>query len=126
MTLQKRYRLPAVLFLFSLVAALSACGGSGGSAGSAAAAPGATVIGWQVGATNVQTTVKAGTMVQWKSTDNMTHTVTSSSTPSAFAEMDVPGGGFSSPMVFNTPGTFPYFCAIHGARVQNGTLTVTP
>jgi len=126
MTLQKRSRLPAVLFLFSLVAALSACGGSGGSAGSAAAAPGATVIGWQVGATNVQTTVKAGTMVQWKSTDNMTHTVTSSSTPSAFAEMDVPGGGFSSPMVFNTPGTFPYFCAIHGARVQNGTLTVTP
>ena len=118
--------MPAVLFLFSLVAALSACGGSGGSAGSPEVAPGATVIGWQVGATNLQTTVKAGTTVQWKSTDNMTHTVTSSSTPSAFAEIDVPGGGFSSPMVFNTPGTFPYFCAIHGARVQNGTLTVTP
>jgi plastocyanin len=29
-------------------------------------------------------------------------------------------------MIFNTPGTFPFFCSIHGAKVQNGTLTVTP
>ena len=84
------------------------------------------MIPWAVGATGVRTTVAAGTTVQWKSTDGMTHTVTSSSTPSAFAELNVPGNGFSSPMTFDTPGTFPYFCAIHGARVQNGTLTVTP
>src|SRR2546422_2174513 len=126
MTFQKQSRMPGFLPLLPLLAALSACGGSGGSAGSTSAAPGATVIGWQVGATSVQTTVKAGTTVQWKSTDGMTHTVTSTSAPAAFAEIDVPGGGVSSPMVFNTPGTFPYFCAIHGARGQNGTLTVTP
>jgi len=85
-----------------------------------------TVIGWFVGATGVETTVKAGSTVQWKSIDNMAHTVTSGSMPSAFAELNVPAGGMSSPMTFNTPGTFPYFCSIHGAKVQNGTLTVTP
>lgn len=84
------------------------------------------VIDWFVGATNVQMTVKAGTIVQWKSTDSMTHTVTSSASPAAFAETGVPAGALSSPMTFNTPGTFPYFCSIHGAAAMNGTLTVTP
>ena len=116
----------AAPFLVSLVALLSACGGYGGSGGSSSAAPGATVIPWSVGATGVQTTVAAGATVQWRATDGMTHTVTSSSTPSAFAELSVPGNGYSSPVTFTTPGTFPYFCSIHGARVMNGTLTVTP
>jgi plastocyanin len=115
-----------ILFsLLSLVAVLSGCGGSG-STGSATSAPGATVIDWFVGATNVQTTVKAGTTLQWKSTDAMTHTVTSSSAPAAFAETGVPAGALSSPVTFDTPGAFPYFCSIHGAAVMNGTLTVTP
>jgi plastocyanin len=116
----------AAPFLLSLV--MSACGGygSGGSGGPGVAAPEATVITWFVGATHKETTIKAGTTVQWKSTDGMRHTVTSSSAPSAFAELNVPGGGFSSPMAFDTPGTFPYFCSIHGANVMNGTLTVTP
>ncbi len=109
-----------------LLAVLSACGGSTGSSSTTGAASGATVISWFVGATNVQTTVKAGTTVQWQSTDAMAHTVTSSATPSAFAELQVPANGFSPPMIFNTPGTFPFFCSIHGAKVQNGTLTVTP
>jgi hypothetical protein len=108
-----------------LLAVLSACGGSTGSS-STTASPGATVIPWYVGATNVQTTVKAGTTVQWQSTDAMAHTVTSTATPSAFQELQVPASGFSQPMAFNTPGTFPFFCSIHGARVQNGTLAVTP
>ena len=116
----------AAPFLLSLVALLPACGGYGGSGGSSSAAPGATVSPWAVGATGVQTTVAAGTTVQWRATDGMTHTVTSSSTPSAFVELGVPGNGYSSPMTFTTPGTFPYFCSIHGARVMNGTLTVTP
>jgi len=117
--------MPAVLFV--LVAALSACGGYGssGSTSSTVAATDATVIGWHVGA-NLQTTVKAGTKVQWQSTDGMAHTVTSSSSPAGFSELDVPAGGFSAATVFGTPGTFPYFCSIHGARVQSGTLTVMP
>ncbi len=109
-----------------LLAVLSACGGSTGSSSTTVAASGATVISWYVGATNVQTTVKAGATVQWQSTDAMAHTVTSGATPSAFAELQVPASGLSPPMTFNTPGTFPFFCSIHGAKVQNGTLTVTP
>ncbi len=114
------------LALLSLVAALAGCGGSSGPSGSPTPASGATVIDWFVGATNVQTTVKAGDIVQWRSTDGMAHTVTSNSAPSAFAEIGVSGGALSSPMTFDTPGAFPYFCSIHGARVMNGTLTITP
>jgi plastocyanin len=121
---KRSFRPARFLLLFGVL--LSACGGYAGAGGSSAAAPGATIIRWAVGATGVQTTVAVGTTVQWQSTDGMTHTVTSGSTPSAFVEMAVPGGGYSSPMIFTTPGTFPYFCSIHGARVQNGTLTVTP
>jgi plastocyanin len=124
---KRSFRLATSPFLFSLIAVLSACGGgSNGSTGSTVPAPDATVIGWYVGATSVETTVKVGSNVQWKSTDGMTHTVTSGSMPSAFAELNVPASGVSSPMAFNTPGTFPYFCSIHGAKVENGTLTVTP
>lgn len=127
MTQQTTLRIPTLLFVFSLVAGLSACGGSGPSGSpNTMPATGATVINWFVGATNVQTTIKAGTAVQWLSTDGMAHTVTSSSTPPAFPEFQVPASGYSAPMTFNTPGTFPYFCSIHGARAQNGTLTVTP
>jgi plastocyanin len=109
-----------------LFALLSACGGSTYSGTTTISASGATVISWYVGATNVQATVKAGTTVQWQSMDSMAHTVTSGATPAAFAELQVPASGFSPPAVFNTPGTFPFFCSIHGAKVQNGTLTVTP
>jgi len=124
---KRSFRLATSPFLFSLMAMLSACGGgSNGSTASTVPATDATVIGRHVGATNVETTVKAGSTVQWKSIDNMAHTVTSGSMPPAFAELNVPASGMSSPMTFNTPGTFPYFCSIHGAKVQNGTLTVTP
>lgn len=112
-----------------VAALLSACGGPvgyGGSTASPAPASGATVIGWHIGATGVETTVKAGTVVQWRSTDGMAHTVTSSSRPAAFPQLDVPGGGLSPPFAVDAPGTFPYFCSIHGAAVMNGTLTVTP
>lgn len=114
--------------VFSLFVLLSSCGGYGGygSGPANAPAPGATVIRWYVGATGVETSVKAGTVVQWQSMDGMAHTVTSSDTPAAFAELQVPGGGLSAPTTFATAGTFPYFCSIHGARQQNGTLTVTP
>src|SRR2546426_6451532 len=91
------------LALVSLVAALAGCGGSSGPSGSPTPASGATVIDWFVGATNVQTTVKAGDIVQWRSTDGMAHTVTSNSAPSAFAEIGVSGGALSSPMTFDTP-----------------------
>ena len=110
--------------LFLIVGLASACGGYGSSYTNSPPAAGATVIDWHVGATGVQTSVKAGTPVQWRSTDGMAHTVTSST--SAFGQIEVAGGGLSAPAVFNTPGTFPYFCSIHGANVMNGTLTVAP
>ena len=129
LTFWRSFQFPVFPLLF-IIATFSACGGPGygssGSTGSTVPATGATVIEWYVGATGLETTVKAGGVVQWKSTDGMEHTVTSSSMPSAFPQLGVPAGGLSSPMTFTMPGTFAYFCSIHGARVMNGTLTVTP
>ncbi len=58
--------------------------------------------------------VTAGTTVRWRNDDPVAHTVTARD------------GSFSSPVlssgdefsqVFETPGTFPYFCAIHPGQV---------
>ena len=109
-----------------LVLVLAACGGSSdsGSPSGAPPPPGTTVVDWRVGAVGVETTIRAGESVAWRSVDGMRHTATSSSTPQAFAEVDVPGGGISAAMRFATPGDYPYFCSIHGARAQNGTVHV--
>jgi plastocyanin len=106
------------------IAALMGCGGSSDQGEGNAGGPGADlVIQWAVGATGLQHSIKAGSTVAWHSSDGHQHDVTS--TTAAFARIGVPGGGTSAPARFYTPGSFPYFCSIHGANVQNGTLTVT-
>ncbi|AKM28908.1 hypothetical protein AB870_00330 [Pandoraea faecigallinarum] len=57
-------------------------------------------------------TVKAGTRVTWTNRDDEPHTVTSSSTPRAFASGALDTGR-SFAFTFDTPGTYPYFCALH-------------
>ena len=104
---------------------LAACGGSSPDSGSPSTLPaGTTVIAWRAGAVGVQTTINAGDSVAWRSTDGMRHTATSSSTPAAFGEVDVPGGGTSAAVRFTVAGDYPYFCSIHGAQIQNGVLHV--
>jgi len=82
------------------------------------------VVDWHVGATGVLTTIRDGESVAWRSVDGMHHTVTSSSTPAAFVEVDVPGGGTSTAVRFTSPGDYRYFCSIHGATVENGSVHV--
>ncbi len=100
----------------------AACGGSSGPSNNLP--PGTTVVDWHVGATGVLTTIRDGEFVAWRSVDGMHHTVTSSNTPADFAEVDVPAGGISAALKFTKPGDYRYFCSIHGATVQNGTVHV--
>jgi plastocyanin len=61
-------------------------------------------------------TVAAGSKVTWVNRDDVPHTATSSGKPRQFdsGTLDT-DGRFSH--VFTTPGTFPYFCAVHPRMV---------
>jgi plastocyanin len=79
-------------------------------------------------------TVKRGTKVVWKNMTIAPHTVTRCTA----AMCGVSGGtgkqaGFHSPTInpgkayafkFTKPGTYRYFCAVHGYSVMHGTITV--
>jgi len=71
-------------------------------------------------------TVNVGRPVVWRSEGTNQHTVTSGSPtvqPGVLFESGplTNGGGFQ--FTFNAPGTFPYFCRIHGVA-HTGTITV--
>ena len=64
--------------------------------------------------------IAAGTTVRWRNDDPVAHTVTARD-GSFGSGVLTPGDEFSQ--VFETPGTFPYFCAIHPGQV--GSVVVT-
>ena len=66
-------------------------------------------------------TVSAGTTVTWTNMDGVGHNVTSNTAVFGSGTISPAGGTFS--FTFNTAGTFPYTCTIHG---MTGTITVTP
>ncbi len=56
--------------------------------------------------------VAPGTRVTWTNRDDIPHTVTSAATPRLFGSEALDTGEHFS-RVFDTPGTYRYFCAIH-------------
>lgn len=67
-------------------------------------------------------TVAAGTKVTWVNEDSVPHTVTSKSGPASFDSGQVaPGASYSA--IFETPGTYSYYCIDHPQMVA--TITVT-
>jgi len=54
--------------------------------------------------------VPVGTTVTWTNEDDMVHTVTSTTKVFSSSELNT-GQSFS--YTFTTPGTYPYFCALH-------------
>jgi plastocyanin len=80
------------------------------------------------------TSVNAGDTVHWMSSSTVGHTVTrcdntcpvgsgSGTSPATFNSGAVPAGG-SFDQVFNSAGTYNYYCAFHGYDVMHGTVTV--
>jgi sugar lactone lactonase YvrE len=65
-------------------------------------------------------TVRVGDTVRWVNPTGIQHTATSTG---VFDSGSV-GQGETFTFTFTTAGTFDYFCAIHGAALQSGTITV--
>ncbi len=82
------------------------------AAGSAAASRDVAVqiSGFAFGPTPL--TVAAGTRVTWTNGDDIPHTVTSAATPHQFGSPPLDTGERFA-RVFDRPGTYRYFCAIH-------------
>ena len=67
-------------------------------------------------------TINVGDTVRWTNNDPTSHTTTSSGSWDSGSL--TPGAGFS--VVFGSPGTFNYFCTIHGAGTMSATVVVNP
>ena len=110
-----------------LVAIVAACSSGSGSP-SPTAAPSAAAPGGTTGAVTIvdfgfepaDLTVAAGTTVTWTNTGAATHTVKwSDGTPQSSGLT----GGATYQRTFDSAGSFPYVCGIHGS--MSGTITVT-
>lgn len=71
-------------------------------------------------------TVKTGDTVKWVNNGGVVHTATSGSESNAGQVFDSGNlsRGESFSFRFTTPGSFPYFCRVHGSNVMSGTITV--
>jgi hypothetical protein len=67
--------------------------------------------------------VAAGTTVRWTNMDPDAHTSTSTSVPPVWNSGSLAQNQFFQ-WTFNTPGSYPYFCAFHPTML--GTINVTP
>ncbi len=72
-------------------------------------------------------TVPVGTTVTWTNNDSIQHTVTSGvpNSPSGLFDSGTLNTGQTFSFTFTSPGTYSYYCRIHGAAMT-GTVTVTP
>jgi plastocyanin len=91
---------------------------TGGPSSSVTIPVGATSLGNAAFAPD-ELNVAAGTTVTWMNTDFVSHTSTSDKT-GWDSGIVAPGGQFS--VAFQTPGRFPYHCAIHPGMI--GTVVV--
>ncbi len=67
-------------------------------------------------------TINVGDTVTWHNGGSLPHTATSNG--SAWTSISLPVGSTSTPLAFNTPGTFPYHCALHPSLMW-GSITVS-
>jgi len=126
---------PVPMLAFSLLLSAAACGGGGG--GSYVTSPGPGPGPLPSGRTTTPKmsgaafspavdTVTAGATVTWTNQDGFNHTVTAiPGSADAFSSSAVASGGSFSHM-FSTPGTYAYYCTIHGTPTSGmrGTIVV--
>ncbi len=127
----------AGVLIATLLLVLAGCGGGGGSSGNAAAStvevvacntvtPSATVnatAGNAFSPTSV--TIPANGVVQWTTSSNIDHTVTSGSGGTADGKFnEALNPGTSVCLKFTTAGSYSYFCTFHVAMGMIGSVTV--
>ncbi len=88
--------------------------------------PGANEVFIQNIAFNPQSiTVTAGTTIKWTNKDNVAHTVSSGTpgSPNGIFESGNMNASATFSFMFNTKGTFPYYCKLH-QDTMTGTVVV--
>ncbi|HEX4744578.1 MAG TPA: cupredoxin domain-containing protein [Candidatus Limnocylindria bacterium] len=115
----------ARLSAFAILALAVACGGAAGPAPATQARQvtiGATVTYKSFAVSPTAVEIARGQAVQWKNEDSTQHTV-SGGRPGAKGPFDQKvGGGATTQVVFETAGTFDYFCEFHPS--MTGKVTV--
>ena len=119
--------------LVSVLAAVLGCGGSSPTytnmGGNDCIATSTQVCMMNLAFSPANLTIGHGTTVTWKNGDAVNHTVgNASGSAEVFSSGFIAGGGTFS-HTFATPGTFAYYCGIHGAdgnppTGMHGTITV--
>jgi len=119
--------------LFSLAACGSVTSYGGGGGGGGGGGPSGQIIVGNVlfqsshnGSQNPAVdTVAVGSTVTWTwtATGTVSHNVQSQATPNFASSAIQTGNGKSYAVVFNTPGTYQYDCAVHGTAMR-GTIVV--
>jgi plastocyanin len=69
-------------------------------------------------------TVPVGTTVTWRNTGTTIHTATA--LDQSWDTGDIPGGGGTASLVFDTPGTYTYTCAPHPWMLAQVIVTRAP
>jgi plastocyanin len=69
--------------------------------------------------------VKVGETVTWRNTDSTKHTVTADSGQSVSFKSSTMATDTEFVQTFAEPGTYKYFCSIHGASKMSGVIEVT-
>ncbi len=118
-----RYAGLTVVAALTVIAACSSSTSYGGSSGGSGG-PGPNQVFMQSSTFNPSSrTVSVGTTVQWVNQDGYGHTVTSDTGTVLGGSV---AGGASYSHTFNTAGTYPYYCTIHGTPTtgMRGTIVV--
>jgi plastocyanin len=128
--------------IITLVALFAVAGISAGvaAAGPKAAAPPTKTVAIKAGCSTLYCfkpaplTVKRGTKVVWKNTSGAPHTVTRCSMAACHMNggtgkqtglrSGTIGNGKTYSFTFRQPGTYRYYCMVHGYATMHGTITV--
>lgn len=71
-------------------------------------------------------TVKVNDTLTWKNNGGTKHTVTADADQAVDFKSPTMQVDATFVKTFDKPGTFKYYCSIHGKEVMTGTITVTP
>jgi plastocyanin len=97
-------------------------GGGGGPVGAVTVGPGIQFVSAHDGSQNPAVTqVAVGATVTWTWSGSLRHSVQSTGTTSFVSSAIMSSGSYA--LQFNTPGTYHYICAVHGASMS-GTVIV--
>jgi plastocyanin len=103
------------------------CSSSGTSPSDSCSPGGTTICAANTAFNPAALTVAVGATVTFHNSDGFTHTTTSSAVPNGAAAWDVSlAGGAQTTVTFSIPGTYQYYCKIHGTATSGmrGTIVV--